>query len=154
MALWIEKATEENGALGGSGSPGHESPHIPANASSMGCKLPDQTAVRKVSGVEEHRDNYPLDNDVPAQDSGTDAAPQTPSILEPTYIRLPEGSASVAECYGVEEHRDNSPVDNSIPAPEAGADAASQAPPAAQAPTINSVPDVDSEVQAKIEIRG
>ncbi|KAH7975497.1 hypothetical protein HPB52_002246 [Rhipicephalus sanguineus] len=37
--------------------------------------------------VPEHRYNYPLDNAVPAQDSGTDAAPQTPSILEPTYIR-------------------------------------------------------------------
>ncbi|KAL1449387.1 hypothetical protein MTO96_028129 [Rhipicephalus appendiculatus] len=103
----------------------------------------------------EHRDNVLVENTVPAQEARVNAAPQVPSVLEPTFIRLPEGSASETELSGAEEHRDNVLVDNAVPVQEARANEARQAalpqaPSAAQTPTINSVTGVAAEVLSQV----
>ncbi|KAH9371642.1 hypothetical protein HPB48_022424 [Haemaphysalis longicornis] len=128
---------------------GRVSSYVPSNASSMGCQLPDET-VRTVSSVEEHRDNSPVDTAVPPHEARDNAATQAPWLLEPTSIRLPEGSASKAEFSGVEEHWNNSLVDDAVPSQEARADAAPQAPSAAQTPRVNSVPGVAAEVSSQL----
>ncbi|KAH6920971.1 hypothetical protein HPB50_028040 [Hyalomma asiaticum] len=62
------------------------------------------------SKTEEQPDNVLVDNTVPALEARDNAAPQAPSVLEPTLIRFPEGSASEREFPRVEvpctSHRD------------------------------------------------
>ncbi|KAH7980462.1 hypothetical protein HPB49_016341 [Dermacentor silvarum] len=84
------------------------------------------------SKIEAHRDYMQLEEAVPAQDGSGNAAPQVPSVLEPTSYRLAEGSASVKQFSRVEEQEDYMQLEGAVPAQEASGDAAPQVPSVAQ----------------------
>ncbi|KAH7960083.1 hypothetical protein HPB49_016823 [Dermacentor silvarum] len=79
------------------------------------------------TGSDTHGDRQ-LEEAVPAQDGSGNAAPQVPSVLEPTSYRLAEGSASVKEFSRVEEQEDYMQLEGAVPAQEASGDAAPQVP--------------------------
>ncbi|KAL1473772.1 hypothetical protein MTO96_038483 [Rhipicephalus appendiculatus] len=161
-----------------SGSPGYVNSYLPENALSTGCQA-NETAARKVSSLAEHRDNVLVENTVPAQEARVNAAPQVPSVLEATFIRLPEGSASETELSGAEgcsatrdhcdhtyarpshgclappqevlEHRDNVLVDNAVPVQEARANEARQAA-LPQAPSAAQTPTINSVTGVAAEV--
>ncbi|KAH7949490.1 hypothetical protein HPB49_011307 [Dermacentor silvarum] len=104
---------------------GHVSSFISEGVSPMGCQ---PTTVKKSPSVGAPRGYMQLEEAVPAQDGSGNAAPQVPSVLEPTSYRLAEGSASVKEFSRVEEQDDYMQLEGAVPAQEASGDAAPQVP--------------------------
>ncbi|KAH7933660.1 hypothetical protein HPB49_015121 [Dermacentor silvarum] len=120
---------------------GHVSSFISDGVSPMGCQ---PTTVKKSPSVGAHRGYMQLEEAVPAQDGSGNAAPQVPSVLEPTSYRLAEGSASVKEFSRVDklkcpifspssaEQEDYMQLEGAVPPQEASGDAAPQVPSVAQ----------------------